>query len=107
MKWKLLGRALRIGFLLRIPLTTMALLAALGPIAANSSLLDNLLDLGARPLDAFIVSFSAFLLAFTAISTVNLILYYGSDRLDEYRTVQMCPKHPLITFLAGTLAASV
>ena len=74
MKWNLLGRALRLGFLLRIPLIALALLASLGPIAAGSSLLDNLLDLGTRPLDAFIVSFSAFLLAFTAIATLNLTL---------------------------------
>src|SRR5882672_10936975 len=107
MRWNLLGRALRLGFLLRIPLTTMLLLFILGPLAASNSLIDNLLDLGPRPLDAFIVSFSAFLLAFTAIATLNLILYYGSDRLDECRTVEMCPRHPLFTFIAGTLAATV
>src|SRR5215471_6546 len=103
MRTDLLGRAFRLGFLLRIPLIFLILLAALGPMAAHSSLLENLLDLGDWPLDAFIVSFSAFLLAFTCIACVNLILYYGSDRLDECRTVDMCPRHPLATFVFGML----
>jgi hypothetical protein len=107
MRSDLLGRALRLAFLLRIPLTTLALLAALGPIASGSSLLENLFDLGPYPIDAFIVSFSAFLLAYTAIACLNLTLYYGSDRLDEKRTVDMCPRHPLATFTTGVLAAAI
>ena len=107
MRSDLLGRAFRLGFLLRIPLASLALLAAIGPAASGSALLENLLDLGNHPVDAAIVSFSAFLLAFTAISCLNLILYYGSDRLDECRTVEMCPRYPMTTFLAGTLAATI
>ena len=107
MRSDLLGRAFRLGFLLRIPLAAMLLLASLGPFASSSTLLDNLLDLGPHPVDALIVSFAAFLLAFTAIACVNLTLYYGSDRLDECRTVEMCPRHQMLTFTIGTLSASL
>jgi len=107
MRSDLPGRLFRLGFLLRIPLTALVLLGALGPFAGGSALMENLLDLGTHPGDAFIVSFSTFLLAFTAIACINLTLYYGSDRLDECRTVEMRPRHPLATFVIGTLDAAV
>lgn len=110
MNWLLLGRALRLAFLLRVPLFMLLLLAALGPLAKWSSasdLLDNLLDQGTHPWDIFTVSFSAFLLAFTGIATLNLTLYYGTDRLDERGTFPMCQRRPLLTFILGTATAAV
>ena len=107
MRSDLLGRAFRLGFLLRIPLASLLILAGLGPVASRSTLLDNLLDLGSRPIDALPVSFAAFLLAFTAVTCINLTLYYGSERLDEHRTVEMCPRHQMVTFITGVLAASL
>src|SRR5262245_22695836 len=107
MNWQLVGRALRLGFLLRVPLLTLGLLATIGPIARHSALLDNLFDQGRHPLDLAMVSFAAFLLACTAIATLNLTLHYGSDRLDEYRTIPMSPRRPLLTFVLGSAAAVI
>jgi Patatin-like phospholipase len=105
--WALLGRALRLGFLLRVPLLTLVLLAGFGPLSQDNSLLENLFDQGNHPLNVAMVSFAAFLLAFTAIATLNLILHYGSDRLDDQRTVQMSQRRPLLTFALGTATAVI
>jgi hypothetical protein len=110
MNWRLLGRLLRLAFFLRIPLLTILLLAALGPISQFSgaqSLLGNLFDqrndANAIWWNMFAVSFAAFLLAFTAITALNLVLHYGTDRFH----FEMSQKRPGLTFLLGTLAACV
>jgi hypothetical protein len=105
--WQLVGRTLRLAFLLRVPLLTLALLAVFGPISRSSPLLENLFDQGRNPLDAGMVSFAAFMLAFTAIATLNLTLHYGSERLDEHRTVRMSSRRPLLTFVLGSAAAAI
>jgi predicted acylesterase/phospholipase RssA len=107
MSWVMVGRALRLAFLLRIPLLTLALLAAFGPVSLGHPLLDNVLDQGHHVLNVALVSFAAFLLAFTAIATLNLTLYYGSDRLDEHGTVPLEQKRPMLTFVLGTGVAAV
>jgi Patatin-like phospholipase len=110
MTWALLGRLLRLTFLLRVPLLTLGMLAALGPLAFRSSLLGNLLDQGNNNpgLSAwylFSVSFSAFILAFTAVTNINITLHYGADRLDEGRALGLSQKRPLLTFALGCAAA--
>ena len=107
MTWRLIGRTLRLAFFLRVPLFTLALLAVLGPVSLTNSLLGNLLDQGMREWYLFTVSFSAFLLAFTAITTINLTLYYGDDRFDDCSQLNLSPKRPLLTFFLGCLAAAV
>jgi hypothetical protein len=107
MTWRLIGRTLRLAFFLRVPLFTLFLLAAIGPASLKSSLLGNLLDQGTSEWYLFTVSFSAFLLAFTAITTLNLTLYYGDDRFDEGAQLNLSQKRPLLTFLLGCFAAAV
>lgn len=107
MNWSLIGRTLRLAFLLRVPLFTLILLAMLGPVAYKSSMIGNLLDQEAKGSYLFLVSFSAFLLAFTAVTTINLTLVYGSARFDEAAKLGLAQKRPLLTFLLGYLAASI
>ena len=83
MRWPLIGRMLRIAYLLRVPVFTLMLLEALGTGALFSSLLSNLLDQGnssggLRDWYLFTVSFSAFLLAFTAVTNLNIVLHCGT-----------------------------
>jgi hypothetical protein len=110
MNWSLVGRMLRLVFLLRVPLATLIILAAIGPAALNSSMIGNLLDQGASGQGTadwylFTVSFSAFLLAFTAITTINLVLIYGGSRFDEDAKLGLSQKRPLLTFICGSSAA--
>ena len=124
MSWSLLGRSIRLGFFLRVPLLTLLLLAALGPISqltSASALLGNLFDgqndAGAVWYNVFVISFAAFLLAFTAITTLNLTLYYGTLRFSDERVsadgspatprFEMAPTRSGLTFLLGTMAAGV
>jgi len=107
MSWPMVARAVRLAFLLRVPLLTLGLLAVFGPIARSNDLLDNLFDVGRRPHDAGVIAFTTFLLAFTAIATLNLTLHYASDRLDEHNAPRLSPRRPLLTFILGTFAASV
>src|SRR5579883_479843 len=118
MNWFLIGRALRLGFLLRVPLLTLVLLAGLGPVSewtGARSLLGNLFnqqnDAGAVWFDTFAVSFAAFLLAFTAVTAINLVLHYGALRFsDDPGTsprFHIAQKRPGLTFTVGTLAAVV
>src|ERR1039458_4373747 len=98
MNWKQIGRFFRTAFLLRIPLITLLLLAALGPLSLFSfeKLLGNLFDLrvpntsriiGGTPgihvvwtaWSLFTVSFVAFMLAWTAVSVINLRVHYGQN----------------------------
>ena len=125
MTWLLVGRCLRLGFFLRVPLLTLLLLAALGPISqftSASSLLANLFDqqndAGAIWGGVFAVSFAAFLLAFTAVTAINLTLHYGSLRFSDSPDAAPAggrfskhffveQKRPGLTFSLGTLAACV
>ena len=109
MRWPLLGRALRLAFLLRVPIFTLILLVALGPLSMTSSLASNLLDQG-QGMTAwylFTVSFSAFMLAFTAVTAINLVLHYGRERFDEAASLGLSQKRPLLTFLLGFAAALI
>lgn len=123
MSWQQLGRFLRIVFLLRVPLLTLILLGALGPLGltAAEQLLGNLLDqevvirksagdwIGSAPWtywSLFSVTFSAFLLSFTAIAVINLILLYGEDRFQD-PAIKPAPKRPLLTFLLGMVPAFI
>ena len=113
-------------FLLRVPLITLFLLAGLGPYALvpGEQLLGNLFDLRvADPthLDAsgtptvavgwtawhlFSVAFSAFVLAWTAVAVINLVLHYGRDRFDD-PVLDLDQKRPMLTFLLGLVCALV
>jgi hypothetical protein len=107
MSWKMIARGLRLAFLLRIPLAMLLLLAALGPAADSNSFTSNLLDQERRPWFLFVVSFSAFLLAFTGVTALNLTLLYGKERLDETGHAGLAQKRPLLTFACGCLAAAI
>jgi hypothetical protein len=112
MRWPLIGRMLRVAFLLRVPLFTSILLAALGPGAMSNSLLSNLLDQGnsSAGLSAwylFTVSFSAFMLAFTAVTNLNIILHYGDERFEDCASLGLAQKRPLTPFLLGCGAAAI
>lgn len=76
MNWSLVGRSFRLGFFLRVPLLTLLVLAAFGPVSqltsANpllSNLFDGQNDAGVVGYNVLAISFAAFLLAFTAITT--------------------------------------
>src|ERR1700690_2869928 len=125
MNWKQIGRFFRTAFLLRVPLITLFLLAALGPLSLTSfeKLLGNLFDLRvpntSRLVEGFpsihilwsawslfTVSFAAFMLAWTAVSVINLVVHYGRDRFDD-PALSLDQKRPLVTFFSGLLAALV
>jgi predicted acylesterase/phospholipase RssA len=126
MSWTQIGRLLRTMFFLRVPLITLFLLAGLGPFALvpGEQLLGNLFDLRvADPahLDAsgtptvavgwtawhlFSVAFSAFVLAWTAVAVINLVLHYGRDRFDD-PVLDLDQKRPMQTFLFGLFCALV
>jgi hypothetical protein len=123
MKPPFIGRILRLGFFLRIPLLTLLLLTVLGPVSqytAASSLLSNLFDAqndaGNIWYDAFSISFAAFLLGFTAVTTFNLTLCYGGLRFgddpdaltrseDDLEDFRFARTRPGLTFTIGSLAA--
>lgn len=123
MNWSLVGRSFRLGFFLRVPLLTLLALAALGPVSqltSASALLGNLFDgqndAGAVWYNVFAISFAAFLLAFTAITTLNLTLHDGALRFGEEpvsrdppsattQRFEMSQRRPGLTFVIGTMAA--
>ena len=107
MNWNLVARTLRLTFLLGVPMIMLLLLGALGPLSYNSSLMSNLLDQSGKPWYFFTVSFSAFLLAFTCVTTLNLTLLYGKERLDEMGHIGISQKRPLTTFVIGCVAALI
>jgi len=110
MNWKMFWSGLRALYLLRVPLATLTLLLALGPIARFSgarSLLGNLLDLSASRWDIFQVSLGAFLLAYAAVATLNLTLHYGNQRFADSGEFSIWQQRPLVTFLAGTGSAAL
>src|SRR5579863_8259090 len=111
MNWSLIGRTSRLAFVLRVPLVTLFILGVSGPVALNSSMVGNLLDQGTSQGPSgwylFIVSFAAFLLAFTAVTTLNLILIYGSERFDEGAKLGLAQKRPMLTFICGCTTAVV
>jgi hypothetical protein len=110
MQWRLIGRTLRIAFLLRVPVLMLIVLAGLGPLALQSSIVSNLFDQG-NPSGAlqnwylFTVSFAAFILAFTAVTNINITLHYGNDRFEDGPSLGLAQKRPLLTFLVGCGAA--
>jgi Patatin-like phospholipase len=106
LSWRLIGRTLRLVFFLRVPLLTLLVLSALGPVAYSSSFLSNLLDQGTNGWYLFTVSFAAFLLAFTALATLNLVLHYGNNRFDEGTVLDLSQRRPLLTFVCGCAAAT-
>ena len=119
MSWLLFGRGVRLAFFVRVPLLTLLLLAVFGPVsqftgahALLGNLFDQQNDAGAVWLNVFAVSFASFLLAFTAVCTLNLTLHYGSLRFtDEHPAARFShhfevqQKHPSLTFTVGLLAA--
>jgi hypothetical protein len=126
MSWRQIGRILRVTFLLRVPLITLAILAGLGPLALRQGeeLLGNLFDLrvvNPRLLDSqgnpeviaglsawylFTVSFAAFMLAWTAVSVINLVVHYGRLRYAD-PNLDLDQKRPGATFLLGFSCALV
>jgi hypothetical protein len=108
MTWEQIGRLLRVAFLLRIPLFILIILAAFGPISLTllDELLGNLLDLGSNPWYVFLVSFASFLLAFAAVSVINLVFSYGEDRLGD-PNLKLLQRHPVMTFFFGSSPAVI
>jgi predicted acylesterase/phospholipase RssA len=126
MSWKQIGRLLRTVFLLRVPLITLFVLAGMGPFALRQGeqLLGNLFDLRVvdpRFLDAtgnpsvivklsalylFAASFAAFMLAWTAVSVINLVVHYGRIRFAD-PDLHLDQKRPAATFLFGFCCALV
>jgi hypothetical protein len=126
MSWKQIGRLLRTTFFLRVPLITLFVLAGLGPFALRQGeqLLGNLFDLrvvNPKLLDAagnptvivelsawylFAVSFAAFMLAWTAVSVINLVVHYGRIRFAD-PDLHLDQKRPAATFLLGFSCALV
>jgi predicted acylesterase/phospholipase RssA len=121
MNWIQIGRLLRTSFLLRVPLITLALLAAAGPFALTfgKSLLGNLFDVRVVQLSSsgplrveqgrsawylFSVSLGAFLVALTAVTVINLVIHYGRDRFAD-PALDLNQKRPLLTFLCGLTAS--
>jgi hypothetical protein len=119
--WTQIGRLLRTLFLLRVPLVTLVLLAAIAPVSLSVSkpLLGNLFDERVLNLELekppslstgwtawylLSVSFAAFLAAFTAVAVINLILHYGRDRFDD-PSLDLEQKRPLLIFLCGITSA--
>jgi hypothetical protein len=105
MHWNQVARTLRVVFFLRVPLVMLMVLAALGPLINSTSMTSNLLDQEGKSLSLFLVSFAAFMLAFTTVTALNLTLFYGRDRFEEMGHAH--PKRPLLTFAIGCLAASI
>lgn len=71
-------------YLIRYPLLVLLLIAAFMPVTlwfSLKTLLANLYDLDSF-LKTFWFSLSAFLLAYSAISTLKLILLYGGERIE-------------------------
>ena len=108
MSWQQFGRLLRVLFLVRVPLVTLFFLAAFGPFAifVAEALLGNILDQGRNPWYFMAISFSAFLLAFTAIAAINLLFSYGADRLED-PNLKLLQTHPVLTFILGSLPAVI
>jgi predicted acylesterase/phospholipase RssA len=126
MSWKQIGRLLRTMFLLRLPLIALFVLAGLGPFALRrgEKLLGNLFDLrvvdlkhlgpsgnptviaGLSAWYLFAVSFSAFMLAWTAVSVINLVVLYGRIRFAD-PDLDLDQKRPGATFLLGFCCALV
>ena len=108
MSWQHFGRCLRIVFLLRVPLATLLLLGAFGPLAltVGEELFGNLLYQGRKPWHIALVSFASFLLTFTAIAVINLVFAYGEDRLED-KNVRLAQTRPVLTFVLGSLPAVV
>jgi hypothetical protein len=107
MNWNLIGQGLRLSYLLRVPLLTFLLLATLGPISFSNNLLANLLDQDGNGWHLFTVSFAAFLLGFTAVTTANLILHYGNLRFEGRFEQQLAQRRPILVFLSGCIAATI
>jgi hypothetical protein len=105
--WGLIGRGLRLAYILRVPVLTLLVLAAFGPISLASNLLGNLLDQGKSHWYLFTVSFAAFLLAFTGVTTLNLILHYGNRRFEGSFARDLRQGRPLLVFISGVLAAVI
>ena len=101
MNWKQIGRLLRTLFLLRVPLFTLVLLAAIAPVGlfVAKTLLANLFDERVLQINTqgtlspsvewtawnlFIVSFTAFLAAFTAVTVINSS--NGSKRSGDHNS---------------------
>ena len=117
MNWSQIGKLLRTVFLLRVPLTTLLLLAIAGPVAFTvaETLLGNLFDvrvlqlgpsgvpsiaLGRSAWYLFSVSLAAFLAALAAVTAINLVTHYGRDRFDD-PALDLQQKRPLVTFASG------
>ncbi len=107
MNWRLIGSGLRLAYLLRVPLLTLFLLAGFGPISLSSNLLGNLLDQQGRGGYLCLVSFAAYMLAFTAVTTLNLILYYGNLRFEGRFSQDLSQRRPLLVFVTGCAAAAI
>src|SRR5579871_922127 len=100
-------RTLRMLYLLRISVGTLLLLAVLGPFANGSSLLENLLELSAYPSDIFQVSLGAFLLAYAAVTTMNLAICYGNLRFPDSSAFCVKKHRRGLIFFLGTVAPAI
>lgn len=109
MNWRFLWQLLRLSYLLRVPLFTILLLGALGPLALGpaASLLRNLLDQSEYCIGSFLVSLGAFLLAYAAVTAISLTLLYGRERFPDNAEFPLALTRQWVFFGLGTAAAAV
>ena len=86
MTWSGIGRAARVGYVLRFPLLTLLVLVGCGPVACRTSLspfLGALFDLDGNWPALLSVDFVAVLVAMAAVTSINLFLWHGTERLGD------------------------
>ena len=105
MDWLEFGRVSRMLYFVRVPIAILILVAALGPFANTSTLLENLLELSEYPSDIFQVSLGVFLLGYAAVAAIDLVFFYGDRRFSERLFTK---KHrPGFIFSLGTIAPAI
>jgi hypothetical protein len=86
MTWSEVGRTARVGYILRFPLLTLLILILFGPVACLTSLanmLGALFDMDGSWLALLSLDFVAVLVAMAAITSINLVLWHGTERFGD------------------------
>jgi hypothetical protein len=110
MTWSDVGRAARVGYVLRFPLLTLLILVGCGPVACLTSaapMLGALFDLDGSWLALLSVDFVAVLVAMAAVTAVNLVLWHGTERLDDPAIVLHAHRHAGVVLFTGMACALV
>jgi predicted acylesterase/phospholipase RssA len=108
MTWSDVGRAARVGYVLRFPLLTLLVLVAFGPVACLTSaapMLGALFDLDGSWLALLSVDFVAVLMAMAAVTAVNLVLWHGTERLGDPAIVLHPHRRSRLILITGMACA--